>query len=86
MTFQTQSSVSCPASGRPTPEIQWFYNEGSVGGMAGFDVDSVSGDLLLSAPTPSQEGTLTCVANNSIGTDSADIQLLVRGDFCLFVI
>ncbi len=81
VTFQTESSVSCPVSGRPTPQIQWLYNGADVNDIAGFNVDSVSGDLLLSNPTPSLEGTLTCVANNSIGTDSADVQLLVRGAY-----
>ena len=80
VTIQTSSSVSCPASGTPPPQIRWLYNGAAIEGVSGFDIDPESGDLLLSNPIPNQEGTLTCVASNSVGMTSASVELLVRGE------
>ena len=74
-------ALTCPASGTPTPTIQWRVNGQDIVEAPAFVFDSETGELRLNDPTVDNEGTLTCVATNPVGTASADIELLVRGEF-----
>ncbi|XP_057334956.1 titin isoform X6 [Microplitis mediator] len=74
------TKFECIVHGKPTPKIQWMFNEKPVHGKS-FLV-SVSGDRqVLTIPETSQEhvGFISCVAENTAGKATCTTQLDVKG-------
>lgn len=67
----------CYASGAPKPVISWFKDDTRL--MTGGNIISAeSGQLLvIRQTTENDEGSYTCVATNSQGTDSHTVQLTI---------
>ncbi|XP_044588390.1 uncharacterized protein LOC123267682 isoform X4 [Cotesia glomerata] len=74
------TKFECIVHGKPTPKIQWMFNEKPVHGKS-FLV-SVSGDRqVLTIPETNQEhvGFISCVAENTKGKATCTTQLDVKG-------
>lgn len=65
-------TLPCVVQGEPTPEISWFHNGQPVGvkNSAPLRIQRVSGV---------HQGTYQCVATNSAGQETLEIQLDVLG-------
>lgn len=67
-------TITCHATGIPTPRIQWFIRASLVG----------EGDILnFTSVTASNAASYTCVASNEAGirvSDSAELIILVRNN------
>ena len=65
-------SLSCPTDGNPAPAITWYKGSGLYGTMLS------SGKVLkFSKVMSNNSGWYTCSANNSLGTVSVSLYLLV---------
>lgn len=67
----------CYASGAPKPVISWFKDDTRL--MTGSNIISAeSGQLLvIRQSTENDEGSYTCVATNSQGSDRHTVQLTI---------
>ena len=65
-------SLSCPTDGNPAPAITWYKGSGIYGTML-----SSGKDLKFSKVMSNNSGWYTCSANNSLGTVSVSLYLLV---------
>ena len=78
-TANSRTLLSCDTIGLPRPQVRWEKN-GRVIRQAGAKyVMSRSGSLQLNDVQVDDSGTYRCIAENSAGTVSRDIQLLVHG-------
>jgi len=78
-TVGSRTLLSCDTIGLPRPQVRW-EKDGRVIRQAGArHVMSRRGSLQLNDVQVSDTGTYRCVAENSAGTVSRDIQLLVHG-------
>ena len=78
-TVNSRTLLSCDAIGLPRPQVRW-EKDGRVLAQAGARyVMSRSGSLQLNDVHVDDSGTYRCVAENSAGSVSRDIQLLVHG-------
>ena len=68
--------------GVPAPSIQWFHNgvllRNGVDGVSVNTDDNFSG-ILIHAVEPTDGGTYTCRANNSLGTDQESYSVAILG-------
>ncbi|XP_048853669.1 vascular cell adhesion protein 1-like [Brienomyrus brachyistius] len=75
-------NVTCAASGRPLPEIQWFWEN--------MTRISSGGNLLIATTTEEHEGMYWCVARNQYGQSSASMLLLISprnsGPIALYIL
>ena len=65
----TAHTLTCSARGDPPPAVTWLRNDIIVSAMA---------SLLLDPVTRGDAGTYTCVASNSVGSVSGDVELDVQ--------
>eukprot|EP00794_Sanderia_malayensis_P002456 gene2456-2829_t len=73
----TSATFTCEAKGNPKPDISWFHNNREIKSddknikiidNIGLEIENVSA---------SDNGTITCVADNIIGKDKTSAQLIV---------
>eukprot|EP00794_Sanderia_malayensis_P002451 gene2451-2822_t len=73
----TSATFTCEAKGNPKPDISWFHNKREIKNddknikiieNIGLEIENVS---------VSDNGTITCVADNIIGKDKTSAQLIV---------
>eukprot|EP00794_Sanderia_malayensis_P002454 gene2454-2827_t len=73
----TSATFTCEAKGNPKPDISWFHNKREIKSddknikiidNIGLEIENVSA---------SDNGTITCVADNIIGKDKTSAQLIV---------
>ena len=97
LTVEQSSSVelSCNVSGVPLPLVEWFTN--SSDGLTAVTVNrnvviesmegenGVSSTLTLLSIQLSESGVYLCMANNSLGFDTAQAQVYVFGKVSLFL-
>ena len=72
-------SLSCPTDGNPFPNIMWYKGGGLCGTML-----SSGKKLNFSKAMSNNSGWYTCSANNSLGTVSVSLYLLVGKLFLEF--
>ncbi|KAL3275186.1 hypothetical protein HHI36_019955 [Cryptolaemus montrouzieri] len=76
----TPTKFECIVQGKPNPKVKWLFRGDPISGNNNFLV-STSGDRqVLSIPNISKdtEGTITCVAENEVGTASCSANLAVH--------
>ena len=77
-------SLSCEASGDPSPSVQWTRNGQpfpSLTVSSRVTVTNGNQTLTFSDTLKSDEGMYTCAATNSIRSDSDDVELVVYGEY-----
>ena len=77
--------ISCPASGFPTPVIQWYREGVPVQPGMMLNVDKDTGTLFTLSISHRKGGTFTCEASNALGSDSASSVVTVLGMVMLFM-
>ena len=82
-TVNSRTLLSCDTIGLPRPQVRWERNGRAIPQAGARYVMSRSGSLQLNDVQVSDSGTYRCVAANSAGTVSRDIQLLVHGNITL---
>ncbi|XP_041371548.1 contactin-like [Gigantopelta aegis] len=81
-------TIKCLPEAAPTPEVKWSHNGSPLGlsfGASGRLTLLLSGFLVISQLTQSDEGSYTCTATNSEGTASSTGHLSVVGHTVLNV-
>ena len=68
-------TLFCEATGNPTPSIQWEVDKRKVGSRYTFPV---KGGLSISNINRSDEGRLQCIAENILGNDAIETNLVVH--------
>ena len=93
LTVEQSSSVelSCNVSGVPLPQVEWFTNSSDgltpvddnvvIGSME--NENGVSSTLTLLSIQLSESGVYLCMANNSLGFDTAQTLITV---YCKWII
>ena len=76
-TLRQSFTLSCPSEGQPTPTVQWTPPSGL--NPNDYRVES-SGDLMVFSANVQSVGVYTCVASNSVGSASEDVEVVVRGE------
>lgn len=71
--------LPCVASGFPLPAYSWRKDGVGVVLRTPARVSQKGGNLVLAAAGLGDSGTYTCTANNSLGTQTATVQLSVTG-------
>ncbi|KAL1414491.1 hypothetical protein MTO96_000893 [Rhipicephalus appendiculatus] len=73
------AEMPCLARGHPAPTTRWFRRStrGTLSPVRSGSLH-LPGALLLRAVRESDQGRYTCLANNSVGEDRTDTELLVR--------
>ena len=81
---QHSTTFNCTAFGDPTPHISWIHNMQNVSQNGRFQVmvtendrDHTNSTLTINSLTATDSGIIRCVADNSLGMDSADTTLSV---------
>ena len=84
----TRVVLTCVVSGVPLAQVEWLVDTGegleaintSLIGMSGTVTDATRTlRLILPAITFSQTGTYVCIANSSLGQDTAQADIVVFG-------
>jgi len=88
---QHNATFNCTAIGDPTPHISWMHNMQNVSQNGRFQVMvtedgriHTSSRLAINTLTATYSGIIRCVADNSLGVDSADTTLSVLSE-CFLV-
>ena len=88
---QHNTTFNCTAFGDPTLHISWMHNMQNISQNGRFQVmvtedgrNHISSTLTINSLTATDSGTIRCVANNSLGVDSADTTLSVLSE-CFIV-
>jgi len=68
-------SLSCKASGNPPPHIRWQFGKQIVNSRYTFPV---KGGILISNVRKSDEGVIKCIAENILGKDVSETELIVH--------
>jgi len=68
-------SLFCKASGNPPPNIRWEFGKQIVNARYTFPV---KGGILISHVRKSDEGIIKCIAENILGKDVSDTELIVH--------
>ena len=69
--------LTCPSEGQPSPTIQWTPPDGLSPGS--FRVES-SGELTIFSASAQSVGVYMCVASNSVGSASGQVEVNVVGE------
>ena len=75
-TLRQNFVLTCPADGQPNPTIQWTPPEGLTPGS--YRTES-NGDLTVFSASARSIGMFTCEASNSVGSESGQIEVDVKG-------
>lgn len=74
--LNTRARISCQATGKPPPIIQWLRNGRTVGSNPP-NIDYA--DLILENTQTIQAGVYTCLSSNEGGSDEKKIKVDVLG-------
>ena len=79
-------SLSLPVtvSGEPNPEIKWFRNDEPITGPS-VEVKDTATSVKVKSVTAADSGTYKVVAENPVGSDSAEFTVNVKGK-CYFML
>ena len=69
--------ISCPATGNPTPNIEW--KKSGVRVKESGNLKIVNNTLILLNSTSSDSGSYTCVASSGAGSDEEETFLTFSG-------
>ena len=72
------AELECVATGNPPPVVSWRRGAQVLPGLEG-RVSLLAGLLRVAAVTLDDEGVYTCMAVNSVGVASSDVELIVYG-------
>ena len=85
---QHSTTFNCTAFGDPTPHISWMHNMQNISQNGRFQVmvtedgrNHNSSRLAINSLTATDSGIIWCVADNSVGMDSADTTLSVLSKY-----
>ena len=70
-------ALQCTANGRPPPVIQWYKEQNQLLSSRKIAISS-TGLLVINAADQNDTGFYTCVASNSVGSDSVTITVRVQ--------
>lgn len=84
-TVNSRTLLSCDTIGLPRPQVRWEKNGLAIREAGARHVMSRSGSLQLNDVQVADAGTYRCVAENSAGSVSRDIELLVHGNLLNYV-
>ena len=82
-------NIDVTIDGFPTPKVKWLQAEGdSVDGMAdvALETENEASRLAVASVTSQLAGKVKVVAENSVGADEAEFELIVKGGcnmYCL---
>ena len=76
--------LSCPATGIPSPEIQWFHAGQVVSASDRILYLDGGRQLRVNNATETDTGNYRCLATNTAGRSVADMELLVLGKVNLY--
>jgi len=74
----TDITITCTATGLPSPIISWLYNGKPVSNVPRYLVFK-NGTLVIRKLTKNDEGKYTCLAKNFEGEDTASSNVEVTG-------
>lgn len=85
--LDADSTLVCPASGRPTPDLQWSLPNGtnpadlqsSSPSNDHYRFDEASGSLTIFGVVQFDAGMYTCMASNLVGNATESVDVVVRG-------
>lgn len=74
--------LDCLATGNPPPVVTWFFNLAiQLPTQGDSRVQQAANNSLIFSPVRAEdEGSYTCRATNTAGTESATLQLIVHGE------
>ena len=78
-TVNSRTLLSCDTIGLPRPQVRWEKNGRAIPQTGARYIMSRSGSLQLNDVQVADSGTYRCIAENSAGTASRDVELLVHG-------
>ncbi len=86
----TNLTLSCEATGAPTPTYQWLKDGGDAHTVFGFDT-SIPGQLWIEDVYANLGGVYTCIAESSvggetIGTENTSALVVIVGGWGLVVV
>lgn len=79
-TVNSRTLLSCDTIGLPRPEVRWEKNGRAIPATGARYIMSRSGSLQLNDVQVTDSGTYRCIAENSAGSTSRDVELLVHGE------
>ena len=77
-TLRQSFTLSCPSEGQPSPAVQWTPPSGL--NQNSYREES-NGDLTVFSASAASVGMYTCVASNSVGSASGQVEVIVRGKY-----
>lgn len=83
MKVNTKDSITlhCLASGNPTPQINWYFNNRQLQLSTNQARIHSNGSLIIKNPTRRYDGVYTCEASNSLGSIQANARIQITGKF-----
>ena len=82
-TLKAGATILLPVtiSGVPTPAVKWFFNDAEIELTSNMSVESKPSSSSLSAKTvtSANSGVYKVVAENEVGSDSAEFTVNIKG-------
>ena len=76
-------SFPCEVTGQPTPDVVWTFNGAIVNNEIRYSIDSSHTLTVSNVSHASDAGMYRCNATNVHGSDSAQAELKIQGNFQL---
>ncbi|KAF1666635.1 Palladin, partial [Aptenodytes patagonicus] len=80
--------LECRVAGNPVPDVRWFCEGKELQNTPDIQIRSGSGglhSLIIAEAFEDDTGRYTCVASNSIGSDSTSAEIFIEGKKCAFI-
>ena len=77
----TTVSFPCEVTGQPTPDVVWTFNGVMVNSGLKYSIDSSHTLTVNNTSHSSDAGVYQCTATNRHGSDSAQNELKIQGNF-----
>ena len=80
LTIGSTATFNCTASGDPSPALTWSYNDQQLSSGGRLLLSPGGESLRILNAQQSDEGAYVCVAENQVGSDTAQASLDVQGE------
>ena len=85
-------SITCTATGNPVPDIVWLNSDGSeidesrlvTNITMDTDINNVPSTSVSMTVGWSDDGSYTCLANNSIGSNASTVHIIVQRKLSIY--